>query len=550
MAESYESAKAALLVRFSVQVAVLGSASTLFVETAPSQHCSALRERAASRFAPSTLNRYLNAWDSWSMFCAAMESAPHCPRAGLLPDWLYSMQSKQGLATNQLRALSWMCKVAGLPTLRACLDGGLPRAFATASAPLEKREALPFSVSFIAWLERIVCSDTASPSEVFQMGVLLVLVWGSLRWNDALWSAPTRLVLRQEDMCITAVSTRTKTTNTGMPWGCSVLGLTGTTSCCWGLRFWTVFQAIQANTQAACPGVVVDYLPSVLSSDPALPCVCGPLLRPQAIPWLRALLARHWREHCADPLPEVFAFVGVHSAKATVLSWARQLHLDPELRRIQGHHRGSGSDLSLRLYSRDDIAPMILLQRQIIDRIRSSFRPLQALHRGASAPLLDFPLSLPPAQPGPAEAIAVPDQQPEEEYDAQPLDDSELLPEDFDPPAPESPADSPLSDPVSEGSGSSSDGDALPPDRPALSSAQGRAVYLLHPRSRVLHLAMPCSLNDPRGVIITFGDGSEAVFKPACGAESALLDSASLYTAPPDRCSLCLRRACAAAFQV
>ena len=241
--------------------------------------------------------------------------------------------------------------------------------------------------------------------------------------------------------------------------------------------------------------------------------------------------------------------MGVHSAKATVLSWARQLHLDPELRRIQGHHRGSGSDLSLRLYSRDDIAPMILLQRQIIDRIRSGFRPLQSLHRGASAPLLDFPLSLPAALPGPVEANTGHEPQPADDYDAQQLDEPEPLADDHDSPAQVSSGDSPLSDPVSGGSCSSSDDDAPPVERPALSSAPGRTVYLLHPRSRVLHLAMPCSLRDPRGVLITFGDGSEAIFKPACGAESALLDSASLYTAPPHRCCLCLRRACAAAFQ-
>ena len=61
--------------------------------------------------------------------------------------------------------------------------------------------------------------------------------------------------------------------------------------------------------------------------------------RAQAMPWLRSLLAEHRATHSSKPCPDHFCLFGVHSRKATLLAWARQLHLDLDLRRHQGHHR-------------------------------------------------------------------------------------------------------------------------------------------------------------------------------------------------------------------
>ena len=54
-----------------------------------------------------------------------------------------------------------------------------------------------------------------------------------------------------------------------------------------------------------------------------------------------------------------------------------------------------GSDRSVSLYSRDDILPMLRLQRLVVDAVRSGFRPLQPMARGLNEPLPDFPVVLP-----------------------------------------------------------------------------------------------------------------------------------------------------------
>ena len=184
---------------------------------------------------------------------------------------------------------------------------------------------------------------------------------------------------------------------TYMPFGILASGLCGTASQCWSLRFLSVLRQSVADTLALNPQRHIDFLPSSLSGSESRPIISAPLRRERMVLWLRGLLLKHWRLLCHDPAPAAFGLVAAHSLKCTLLSWARQLHLDSDLRRIQGHHRQSGSDRSVSLYSRDDILPMLRLQRLVVDAVRSGFRPLQPMARGLSQPLPDFPVTLPSA---------------------------------------------------------------------------------------------------------------------------------------------------------
>ena len=60
-----------------------------------------------------------------------------------------------------------------------------------------------------------------------------------------------------------------------------------------------------------------------------------------------------------------------------------------------GTYRLSGAHLSIELYGRDDVVPMLEFQRLIIQHVRSGFRPLQPLARGTALPLPDFQVALP-----------------------------------------------------------------------------------------------------------------------------------------------------------
>ena len=321
-------------------------------------------------------------------FCRLADAAPRDPPPGLLPDWLKSQSSRQGL-------LAWFVKTAGLPKLKVCLCTPICQAFAVASNPQEHRESLPLSLSFVLQLEKSVLDPLSSPAEVLRLGYLLLCIWGSLRWGDALWCPPSRLHYQPQSHALVGICLRTKTTKRGMPFGVLAAGLSGTTSQCWSLRFLSVLRQSVADTLAINPNRHLDFLPAALSGSETRPIISAPLKRERMVLWLRGLLLKHWRLFSHDPAPAAFGLVAAHSLKCTVLSWARQLHLDSDLRRIQGHHRQSGSDRSVSLYSRDDILPMLRLQRLVVEAVRSGFRPLQPMARGLSEPLPDFPVVLP-----------------------------------------------------------------------------------------------------------------------------------------------------------
>ena len=232
------------------------------------------------------------------------------------------------------------------------------------------------------------------------------------------------------------------------------------------------------------------------------PTLSRPLKRDLALPRLLQAIQEFWSSH--DPMSPVpsASLYGIHSCKSTLLAWGRQLSLPASLRRIQGHHRLSGAQQSE-------------FQRLVVQHIRSGFRPLQPMSRGASAPLPDFPVTLPPpAQPLPASLpvqsalaeFAVPAHLPvvcaspplsvgDEAFAASasfPLPST--APTSASPGRPQHPHDDADSvDSVSSASADSGPSDAEPcPDAPLPASDSAPPQFLLYNhRSNVLHAAIP-----------------------------------------------------------
>ena len=287
----------------------------------------------------------------------------------------------------------------GLPARPACPPCKLACS-CRLSVPLPPPQHRPKGAKvcpFLCHLSRRVADLSTSPSESIFLGFLLTAVWASLRWGDLLWTPPGRLHLQLSHGGILGTAVRTKTTNRAMPFGFLIVGLSGTPSSNWGIRFFNLLRQSLADTLSVQPGRVIDFLPARLGGSDSRPLLLDPCERHLAVPRLLSLLSAHWSANSDTAPPQQFALYGAHSCKATVLSWSRQMSLDRTLRRIQGHHRLSGADRSVELYGRDDIRPMLDLQAQVINHVRAGFRPLQPLARGSSVPLPDFHVQLPSA---------------------------------------------------------------------------------------------------------------------------------------------------------
>ena len=260
-------------------------------------------------------------------------------------------------------------------------------------------------------------------------------------------------------------------------------------------------------------GFVPDFIIPAVGGDPDQPVLLAPLTRAQGILLLRKFLLT------SSPSMDV-SHIGVHSCKVTFLSWSRQLGIDEELRRHQGHHRSSGGNQCVDLYGRDDVFPALTLQRVILSKVAAGFRPLTPVLRGAGTAISDRPVTVPPLLADPCLEVQTSIQLPatEELVDT----DSNVSEDDEHNAASESPISS---------------------DWQMIDAAD--CVFLLNDVSRVAHFAAECEPSDPQRVCTYMWQGTSRSFKFSCGARRAVGDTSisPSESIPPDY-RLCLRPAC------
>ena len=100
--------------------------------------------------------------------------------------------------------------------------------------------------------------------------------------------------------------------------------------------------------------------------------------------FLRKYLRLFWHRASSDNVALSAQSYTVHGLKSTLLSYAAQLQLPEDMRRIQGKHRAVQA--STRLYSRDDVSSALTLQ---LTRSLGAGGPLRLLARGGQAPLME-----------------------------------------------------------------------------------------------------------------------------------------------------------------
>ena len=349
------------------------------------------------------------------------------------------------------------------------------------------------------------------------MGAVLLMVWASLRWSDAQWVSPADLVEDAESL--RGMARRTKTTTRGMPFGALRSGLLGVNNPSPWCAVWVnILRETLQRTALRCQGFVPDFLIPQIGNDVDRPLYLSPMPRSQGILLLRRYLLM------SDPTADV-SHIGVHSCKVTFLSWSRQLGLNEELRRHQGHHRAPAGSACVDLYSRDDVHPALELQRIVRAKLATGFRPVVPVARGVGLAVKDLPVSL-PALP---EAMAV---------DAQTsiqLDSAELHVD--------------TDSNASEGEDLPDTCDSSVPQVPHLSHDISDCVFLLNDISLVAHIASDCDPSDPQRICTFDWHGTIRSFKFACSARRSVDDmSITPSESIPPSYRICLRAACSRVF--
>lgn len=376
MAQAYQQAKAVQMEKWCKLVRNAGNHSSLFVDSSSSRLRDAHIKHVAEPFAPSTLEKYLHIWDVWQEHCKTLQVNPCEPASVIVADILHAhSKGSLGSEVHWWKGLSWVCRHAGLPHLLDCLQAPLVKSYKKSINTVVRRESTPFLLRFVVALERLIIAREVSPAEILQRGALLVCIWASLRWADAQWVSPSCLQLHNKSLL--GFSARTKTTCRSMPFGIFTDGFLGRDGVCSWVSLWypILVQAL-ADTMHKFPNRQPDCLVTEVGQDADRPLFVAPTTRNRGVIWLRALVRSHLESAGRKVSFEDLTLVGVHSAKTTMLSWARQLGLSEESRRLQGHHRSSSAGQSVQLYAPDDVFPALELQRAVAKQFALGFRPI------------------------------------------------------------------------------------------------------------------------------------------------------------------------------
>ncbi len=380
-----------------------------------------------------------------------------------------------------------------------------------------RRESTPFLLSFVVAMERSIIAREVSPADILQRGALLVCIWASLRWADAQWVRPSCLQLHRKSLL--GFSARTKTTRRSMPFGVFTEGFLGRDgSSSWVSVWYPILVQALADTKHQFPNRKPDFLVTEVGPDARRPVFMAPMSRNRGVIWLRALVRAHLEAVGRDVSFNDMSLVGVHSAKTTMLSWARQLGLSEESRRLQGHHRGSAAGQSIQLYARDDVFPALELQKTAAKQFAMGFRRICPVLRGSAPPIIDAAVHIPP-------------------WGSESNDNAS---------EPLTPAT------VIDTTADNSDQmwiHHLPLRKTWMKTApidemQDASInhWLFNPGSLVIHIATACSEEDP---LCTCVDETLGNFKTACGVRPVTSDQTlQLLPVIPAKARLCLRFGC------
>jgi hypothetical protein len=343
--------------------------------------------------AASTLSRHKAGWVRWASFCADMGIEPGGCTPVQLADFCALLCPEDpedaaeggcsGAATVRscLAALGFIASKAKVQLLTTALSDPSVEGYKRASvSQAERKEAAPLSLAAVSALESVFLLGNVPLGFRLLAGFLLACIWGSLRFADAACTAPSSLSV--EGWVLRGSAWRTKVSKRGTPFGVVGVGLHGEYPG-WGwIHSWMLaLNEWLAGVPAHCRDGIDFLLPHFSPDGESVSS--SPCSYAVAVLRLRQMLSRL-------QVKDSEAYTA-HSAKATVISWGRQLDLDDTDLAKQGHHKVALGHCA-GLYGRDDVFKALKVQASVLTALRQGWVPMRAQRRGAAQPLDEPPL--------------------------------------------------------------------------------------------------------------------------------------------------------------
>jgi len=345
-------------------------------------------ERLVNNFAASTLIKYCSALQNFHALLVdlrlQLEGLTEMNLADILVAGHLSRHSSDSTSSvsMMIKALRWGYKQLQIQAFGVAF-GSLLNSFQT-NIPHDRRESLPFSLYILSQFERHILVRETSQDEILILGAFLLLLFSGLRFADLQRTAPTSL--QWDGAILRGLAWRTKTSSAGTPFGAVAAGFLSIGTYNWLYKFLITLDEVLTNYGST----DIDFLlPSIEPSGLRVPL--QPMSYAEGLYFLRRFLSLPWNQKPLSVGASPSSYT-IHGLKSTLISWATQLDLSDDHKRLQGKHQARNS--STRLYSRDDVHGAIKLQHSIIQAIHGGWRPVTPLSRGGQIPLIEPDFSL------------------------------------------------------------------------------------------------------------------------------------------------------------
>ena len=248
--------------KFNAALTKLGNSSSLRWNVSQSEYRDEHLRRVLSKFASTTILRYLAAWER---FLSALESM-QIDVATLTPIQVadaiitLSLPRKSDIESGcgcimSIKSLRWAASAMLVHSVYAVAWDPVISSFYLNKIPREKKEALPLLLYHAIQIERKLLLASTTESEIMLLGGLLLFMWGSLRFSDG-----QRVFLdslEYDGLSLRGVCYQTKTSNQGTPFAVLSSGFLSHGSHSWLLRYLQVLDAAVMKHRATYPDIVL-----------------------------------------------------------------------------------------------------------------------------------------------------------------------------------------------------------------------------------------------------------------------------------------------------
>lgn len=340
--------------------------------------------RFLDQFAASTLVKYLSALIAWLRICEDMHVDPWSLNDSSLADIICASalaRRSDGQGPKHsvtLKALRWAHKRLQIPCL-ACVFEPICNSFHSQKTLGDRRESLPYSLFVLCQWERRILSSTSSEFEILVLGSFLFLLWSGLRFSDMQRSFLSSWQFTLDEL--RGISWRTKTA-ANVSFGLISRGFLSWGEHGWMLKWLTTLDELHSRSHSDSS---VDFVLPVCSPE-GVSTPLQPMSYTAALYYLRVFILLPWKSSLVWTAPKPSDYT-LHGLKSTLITWATQLNIPEEQRRLQGKHKAVQS--STRLYSRDDVFGALALQNTVRKRVSEGWKPATPLARGGQLPLME-----------------------------------------------------------------------------------------------------------------------------------------------------------------